>query len=371
MTVVRSVSAQDFTSTAIDEGLREACGADPGRFCEWVFDQTGNETLSSLASWIVGAPLRILLIVVIAFVVARVLRRAIARFGERLTREDRTSTLQSLRRGRAGRLLVDERDQQRAAARAETLTSVLSSASGLVVWGIAGLLVLAELGISLGPLIAGAGIVGIALGFGAQSIVRDFLTGFFMLVEDQYGVGDVVNLGEVSGVVERVTLRTTVLRDVTGNVWHVPNGEIHRICNMSQIWSRAVLDVDVAYDTDLDLAQGVIQRVADELWQDEGFTGGEIIDPPEVWGVENMGADGISIRLVVKTDPAEQWIVARELRLRIKKAFDQAGIEIPFPQRTLWFNEDQRGAKPDPATVPVAPIRRRAADEVLPDPEAR
>ncbi len=363
--------AQDFTSTAIDEGLREACGADPGRLCEWVYDQTGNETLTSLASWIVGAPLRILLIVVIAFVASRLLRRAIAHFGARITDSESPSALRSLKQGRAGRLLVDERDQQRSAARAETLTSVLGSASSLVVWTIAALLVLGEVGISLGPLIAGAGIVGVALGFGAQSIVRDFLTGFFMLVEDQYGVGDVVNLGEVSGVVERVTLRTTILRDVNGNVWHVPNGEIHRVCNMSQIWSRAVLDVDVAYDTDLDLAQGVLQRVADELWQDESFIGGDIIDPPEVWGIENMGADGISIRLVVKTDPAEQWIVARELRLRIKKAFDEAGIEIPFPQRTLWFNEDQRGDKPDPATIAVAPLRRRAADENLPDPESR
>ena len=269
-----------------------------------------------------------------------------------------------LRQGRAGRFLIDERSEQRSAARAETLTSVLSSAATMVIWSVAGLMILGEVGISLAPLIAGAGIAGVAIGFGAQSIVRDFLTGFFMLVEDQYGVGDVVDVGEVSGTVERVTLRTTVLRDVTGNVWHVPNGEISRVGNMSQLWSRAVLDIDVAYDTDLRYAQGIIQRVADELWEDEEFEGGDIIEPPEAWGIENLGADGISIRLVVKTDPAEQWAVARELRLRIKEAFDEAGIEIPFPQRTVWLNQDPREPS-DPADVPVAPLRRRADGEII------
>ena len=217
---------------------------------------------------------------------------------------------------------------------------------------------------SLAPLIAGAGVAGVALGFGAQTIVRDFLTGFFMLVEDQYGVGDVVDVGEITGTIEKVTLRTTVLRDVNANVWHVPNGEISRVGNMSQLWSRAVLDIEVAYDTDLRLAQGVIQRVADEVWRDPDFTEGDIIDPPEVWGIESLGADGVAIRLVVKTDPAEQWIVARELRLRIKEAFDAAGIEVPFPQRTIWLNQDDRPPKPDPSTVPVAAVRRRADDDI-------
>jgi small conductance mechanosensitive channel len=128
---------------------------------------------------------------------------------------------------------------------------------------------------------------------------------------------------------------------------------------MSQIWSRAVLDIDVSYDTDLRFAQGIIQRVADEVWRDPNFTDGEIIDPPEVWGVERFGADGISIRLVVKTDPSDQWVVARELRQRIKEAFDEAGIEIPFPQRTVWLNPEDRSApKPDPAAIRTVTPRR-------------
>lgn len=354
-------------AAGVEEGLRDACGNDPSQFCEWVYDRTGNESLSTLTTWAVDKPLRIIIITIVAVVLSRILRRAIAHFGERLTDDVRSQHLEQLRRGRAGQFLGDENRKQRATARTETLTGVLGSATSLVVWTTATLLVLGEVGISLAPLIAGAGIAGVAIGFGAQTVVRDFLTGFFMLVEDQYGVGDVIDVGEVSGTVESVSLRTTVLRDVNGNVWHVPNGEIKRVGNKSQLWSRAVLDIDVAYDTDLRLAQGVIQLVANDLWKDPGFTAGDIIEPPEVWGVENMGADGISIRLVVKTDPSEQWVVARELRLRIKEAFDAAGIEIPFPQRTIWLNQDNRGPKPDPATIPVAEVRRRADDAILPD----
>ncbi len=309
--------------------------------------------------------MRVAVILVLAFVASRLTRRAIDHFREKLTDDVKSQRLQNIRGGRAGRLLLNEADEARSNARTETLTGVLSSIASLAIWSTAALLVLGEFGISLAPLLAGAGIVGVAIGFGAQTVVRDFLAGFFMLVEDQYGVGDVIDVGEVTGTVERVSMRTTVLRGVNGNVWHIPNGEIKRVGNMSQLWSRAVLDIDVAYDTDLRLAQGVIQRVADEVWKDESFTGGDIIEAPQVWGIQAMGADGISIRLVVKTDPSEQWAVARELRLRIKEAFDEAGIEIPFPQRTIWLNQDPRGPKPDPASVAVVPVRRSAADEAL------
>ena len=240
----------------------------------------------------------------------------------------------------------------------------------VVVWVVASVLVLAQFDISLAPLFAGAGVVGVALGFGAQSVVADFLSGFFMLFEDQYGIGDVVDLGEASGTVEKFSLRITTIRDVNGTVWHVPNSEIRRVGNKSQLWSRAVLDIDVAYDTDLRRAEGIIQRVADDLWRDPDFTKAGIMDAPEVWGIENLGVDGVTIRLVVKTDPADQWIVARELRLRIKEALDEAGIEIPFPQRTVWVREDaavERSERPD---VPVAPIRTPAAtDEMVDNPD--
>lgn len=346
--------------------LVEACGDDPGGVCKWVYDRTDNETLAELAGWAIDRPLRILFIVVGAWIIKRIIQRSILHFRDRLVADAGNKRLGELRRNAAGRLLVDENVDARTSARIGTISTVLSSMAAVVIWTIAALLILGELGISLAPLLAGAGIAGVALGFGAQTIVRDFLTGFFMLVEDQFGVGDVVDVGPVTATVERVSLRATVLRDVNGNVWHVPNGEITRVGNLSQLWSRAVLDIEVAYDTDLRLAQGIIQRVADDLWRDDTFEGGSIIAPPEVWGIERLGADGIAIRLVVKTPPAKQWVVARELRLRIKEAFDEAGVEIPFPQRTVWVNQGEPPERPHPSTVRVAPVRR-SPDTVEPD----
>jgi small conductance mechanosensitive channel len=253
--------------------------------------------------------------------------------------------------------------------RAKTITSVLTSLASALLWAVAGLLLLGQLEISVAPLVAGAGVIGVVVAFGAQNIVADFLAGTFMLIEDQFGVGDIVDVGEASGVVEKVSLRVTTLRDLNGTVWHVPNSQIDRVANMSQVWSRAVLDIEVAYDTDLRRAEGIIQHVADELWQDKEFTGGDIIDPPEVWGVERLGADGVAIRLVVKTDPAEQWVIARELRLRIKEAFDEAGIEIPFPQRTVWLRSEAEVAEPEVAPVDVAPVRQpKVTDELAQNP---
>jgi small conductance mechanosensitive channel len=227
----------------------------------------------------------------------------------------------------------------RAAARAQTLGAVLRSVASFVIWTIAFITILGELGINLGPLVAGAGLAGVALGFGAQSLVKDFLAGIFMLIEDQYGVGDVIDVGEASGTVEAVTLRTTRLRDVNGTVWHVPNGQILRVGNMSQQWARALLDVSVAYGADLDEAQRIIKEVADALWREDAWRG-QILEEPEVWGVEDIGPDGVIIRLVVKTLPAKQWSAMRELRSRLKVALDEAGIEIPHPQRTIWVRRD-------------------------------
>src|SRR5439155_11376125 len=180
----------------------------------------------------------------------------------------------------------------------------------------------------LGPLLAGAGIVGVAIGFGAQTLVKDFLSGMFMLIEDQFGVGDVIDAGFASGVVEGVSLRTTRLRDVEGTVWHIPNGEIHRIANKSQDWSRAVLDVQVALGTDLREAERVIKEVADAVWTEERWST-SILEEPEVWGGEGMAANSVTIRLVVKTKPSDQWDLMRVLRERISSAFLAAGIKLP------------------------------------------
>ena len=218
--------------------------------------------------------------------------------------------------------------------RARTMGSVLKSISSIVVVTISLLMILPELGLDIAPLLASAGIIGVALGFGAQSLVKDFLSGIFMIFEDQYGVGDVVNLGEASGTVEAVTLRVTRLRDVNGTVWYVRNGEILRVGNMSQNWARAVLDVPVSYREDLARVRRVLKEVAHDLWVDEEFTG-QIIEEPEVWGVESLAADLVTVRVTMKTAPLQQWAVARAMRERVKARFDHEGITMPAPQRVV------------------------------------
>ncbi len=283
-------------------------------------------------------------IIVVAIILNGVLRRVIRRGVDGLTkvraarrgRAQPSGAEAGLGRGEAERLHSEAIRSERAEQRARTLGSLLRYATTIVIATIALLMVLAELGINIAPLIAGAGIVGVALGFGAQSLVKDFLSGMFMLMEDQFGVGDYIDVGEASGTVERVTLRVTTMRDVNGTVWYVPNGEIRRVGNRSQLWSRIVLDVEVAYDTDIDLASGVIKRVADTEWRQQQ-PGGTIIEEPELWGVERFDPSAIVIRLAVKTRPGEQWTAGRALRARLKAAFDEAGIVIPFPQQTVWL----------------------------------
>ena len=347
---------------AVTDPLLEACGSGPSAVCRWMFEQTDNSFLSIAADWVVQKPFTVLLIFIGAFIVNRLVKRAITRVAERIAEAPPSERLEKLRAKGPGRYLFQQEEaSKRAQARAKTISNVMTSITAFGVWTVAVLMMLGELGINIGPLIAGAGIVGVALGFGAQTVVRDFLSGVFMLVEDQFGVGDVINAGEVSGTVEKVSLRTTTIREVTGTLWHVPNGEIKRVGNLSQLWSRALLDVEVAYNTDLRLAEGVIQRVANEMWLDPEWGGDELMDEPEVWGVQSLGADGIAIRLVIKTEPATQWAVERELRLRIKEAFDAAGIEIPFPQRTVWVRQEGEfapSAKPDKTAIEVAELPR-------------
>jgi len=246
----------------------------------------------------------------------------------------------TLRRELLADKLASLRDRtERARQRAKTLGVLFKSIASAVVGVVTFMMLLGEFDINLGPLIAGAGIVGVAIGFGAQSLVRDLLSGIFMLIEDQYGVGDVIDVGDAIGTVESVGLRTTRIRDVRGTLWHVPNGEIRRVGNMSQVWARAILDIDVAYDTDLDLAMETIKTVADGLWEEQ-LEEATIVEEPVISGVQNFGADAVTIRLSVRTEPSEQWSTGRALRKRIKEAFDEAGIEIPFPQRTVWLRSE-------------------------------
>jgi small-conductance mechanosensitive channel len=314
--------------------------------CEKVVDVTGNEWLGTAADWLIAKPTLILLIVLLALLARWLVFKAIARLVDsasdgvlpplahtRLGREEESTTTATAR-------IASARRKQRA----ETLGGVLRSITSFTVFTIVAVMVLSELGADIGPLIAGAGIVGVALGFGAQTLVRDFLSGLFMLFEDQYGIGDVVDVGDASGTVEAVSLRVTRLRDVNGTVWYVRNGEIVRVGNMSQNWARTVLDVRVGLREDLVRVRGVLEETCHGMWDDEDFSG-KIIEEPEVWGVERMEVDAVVVRVAVKTAPLEQWAVARELRKRIKERFGHEGIEIPFPQQVVWNrNEPQASA---------------------------
>jgi small conductance mechanosensitive channel len=318
------------------------------------FDATSWGDLFSRMS----APLiRIVLILVAALLLLRLAKRGLRKWVEQIRRGD-PSVLQRLEE-RTGIDLADEVDpivRVRRERRASALAALAGSVITVVIWSIAVMMVLAQIGVNLGPILASAGIVGVAVGFGAQDLVKDFLSGVFILAEDQYGVGDVVDVGEATGVVEGVTLRSTRLRDVQGTLWHVPNGEIRRVGNMSQGWARTLIDIDVAYDTDLEDAKQVILETAQQM-ADEDPWNTKFLEPPEVWGVEQFGPDGITIRMVIKVLPGEQWGISRELRQRVKTAFDTSGIEIPFPQRTLWVRE---------GSSPVAPKEVSEARDAMP-----
>lgn len=321
--------------------LRATCGEDPGFWCREVFEATEDRTLAGLADTLIGTPLALLVILAAAIVVNRLVRRSIKSGLRRLHSGTVAERLGHVRRLTPDALLETRETSLRAEQRIDALSGVLRSVASFVIFLVAGFVALGRLGVDLAPLLASAGIVGVALGFGSQTLVKDFLSGIFILIEDQYGVGDIVDLdGETSGTVEAVTLRTTRLRSVDGTVWHVPNGEIRRAGNQSQHWSRALLDIEVAYDTDLDRAKEVLQDVADAAAAEDR----DILERPDVWGVEALGASGVTLRLVVKTRPSEQYRVSRALRERIKDAFDEAGIEIPFPQQTVWHRAAEESA---------------------------
>ena len=218
--------------------------------------------------------------------------------------------------------------------RADTLSHVIYRTVWFVAMLVGLLTILPELGINISALLAGAGLIGLAVGFGAQSLVKDVISGLFILVENQYSKGDVVNIAGIGGLVDDVNLRRTLLRDLDGAVHTVPNGEIGVASNLTRSWSRVNLIVAVSYGDDLDHVFEVINRVGKELAEDPEWAK-DIIEAPKALGVENFGDSGIDIRILGDTQPIRQWDVMRQLRLRLKKAFDAEGIEIPFPHRTL------------------------------------
>ncbi|MEV6876092.1 mechanosensitive ion channel family protein [Amycolatopsis sp. NPDC051128] len=304
------------------------CTEDLSTFCHQVYTVTNNEWLAGSANWLLTKPLKILMIIVIAFLVRMLLRRVINRVTTLPKSNGRIPALLRPLRERAPEVLgsaVIERRRQRA----KTIGSVLKSMATFLIYGLAFILVLGELGIDLGPIIASAGIIGVAIGFGAQNLVRDFLSGIFMMIEDQYGVGDVVDIGEATGTVEAVGLRITTLRDLKGTVWYVRNGEVLRVGNSSQGFAVAVVDVPLGYSADVERASTVLTTAASTATESD-LLKDNVLEPPEMLGVESVTPEGLQLRLTVKVRPGKQWAVQRALRAQLLAALEEAGFEPPL-----------------------------------------
>lgn len=330
--------------------IASACQPDQSYTCRALYDWTGSEFLARSSDWLINKPLAILGLIVIGLLIRWIANRFIDRVVRSATDGMLPARSRLVGRKKESTPATVTPHRARRAQRAKAMGGLLKSIASGVIIVIIGVMALAEVGVNVAPIIASAGIVGLALGFGAQSLVGDFLAGMFMIFEDQYGIGDVIDAEYAIGTVEAVGLRVTRLRDVDGTVWYVRNGEIIRVGNMSQNWARTVLDIGVGYHEDLSRVKRVLIDVAHDLWVDEDFKG-MIIEEPEVWGVQSLDPDQVTVRVTLKTAPMEQWGIAREMRERIKARFDYEHIEIPFPQRVVWHRDQPQpgGATDEPA----------------------
>lgn len=294
--------------------------------------------MEKLMPWLIStgtSALRIGFILIAGFVASRIFRMGLSRLESRLIAVgERTETVPGTARKRV-----------------TTLTGVLRTLVMVVLWAVVVVIALGQVGLDVTPIIAGAGIIGLAVGFGAQNIVRDLISGFVIVLEDQVRVGDVAVVNGTGGVVEAISFRTVVLRDLAGVVHVFPNGTIATMSNMTKGWSAYVLDAGVAYKEDTDHVVSVMKRVGEELRQDPEL-GPKILEPIEVFGVDDFADSAVIIKARLKTQPIQQWAVGREYRRRLKKAFDAEGIEIPFPHRSIYVGE---------ATKPMQVLVRETA----------
>jgi moderate conductance mechanosensitive channel len=290
------------------------------------------EYLHEHSKVLIETPARILGIIVVAFLLRLILHRMINRLARPAERGGLPRILRPLREKPGANAILQSTGllSERRTQRAATIASVLKSFVSVTILVFAILLILGELDINLAPFIAGTSIVGVALAFGAQSIVRDFLSGIFMILEDQYGVGDVIDFDKATGTVESVGLRTTQLRDVNGTVWYVRNGEVMRVGNKTQGYAQVVLDVPIAASTDVEAASAAMLDVARQLHDDEAWAD-VFLGDPEVQGVEQLTREETVIRLTVRVRPLEQWRTARELRRRIRERLDRLEISAGEP----------------------------------------
>ncbi len=279
--------------------------------------------LRKFIDWSIAELPSILILIIVLLIVLRVLKFGVKRLKKLLLR----------RGGRA-----EEQDIREVAKRVDTLMGILLGVGKVIVWILVFMIILKKVGIDIGPLLAGAGILGLAVGFGAQELVRDVISGFFILLENQIRTGDVAIINGTGGLVERIELRTVVLRDFSGVVHITQNGKINTLSNMTKEWSAMVFDIGVAYKENTDQVVEVIRQVGNEMEKDEVF-GAKIIEPIEIFGVDQFGDSAVVIKARLKTKPIEQWNVGREFRRRLKYAFDEKGIEIPFPHTTVYWGE--------------------------------
>lgn len=299
------------------------------------FIETGLLLWASLGGFVLAA-LRIVIIVAAAWAVIAVLQRGIRIFSVRI-------------QSRFG-------DDRESVKRVETLVRVFRYMGTVVVSLVAGMLLLAELGISVAPILGAAGVVGLAIGFGAQSLVKDYFTGFFLLLENQIREGDVVDVGDHAGLVEVVTLRYVQLRDYDGNVHFVPNGQISTVINMTRGFAQSVIDIRIAYRENTDDVVQVMRDVGSDMRADPEFAG-RLLDDLEIAGVEKWADSAVIMRCRFKCAPIEQWGVRREYLRRLKHAFDARGIEIPYPHITVYAGEDKQGKSP---ALPLRLLRTEA-----------
>ena len=327
--------------------------------CDLVLDLTENSELANAADVFLARPLRVVLIVVVAVVLFRlasmVVRRLVTRYEDEIHRRvERIERLGTADSGRA---------ETRRMQRLHAISGAARSGIGIIIGFTAFLLAVAQF-VDLRPILAGAGLAGIVIGFGAQQLIADLLSGFSMLVEDQYGVGDWIDVEGKIGEVEKVGLRATSFRDLDGTVWHVPNSKVAMVGNLSQRWARATLEIPLPLDVDIAEARRVVSRVAHGLAADERWAD-DIIGDPEIWGVTEWNERGLRLRLVVPTRPLRNWDVNRQLRERLKIAFDRAGIRMPVPIQEVAGSPDRRPVhttRAEASTEPEAPGERPRFD---------
>jgi len=274
--------------------------------------------------WLSASGLRVVVISIVMIIALAILKRAMDRF----------------RKLYEGTLPTEVQVK-----RVDTITHVIRDVTRVVILAVGSMMILSEIGVDLKPILAAAGLGGLAIGFGAQSLVKDMISGFFILLEDSIQVGDVVEIAGVSGLVEEVKLRTITLRDLSGNVHIVPNGVIDKVKNMTKVYAFYVFNVGVAYRENVDEVMVVLHEIAEELRGDLQFKD-DILEPLEMLGVDQFADSAVIIKCRIKTKPIKQWRVGREMNRRIKKTFDAKGIEIPFPHQTIYWGEPKQGTPP-------------------------